>query len=513
MSQISKRLAVAGALGFLLSASPAAANDDLLSKLPPDIARLIHPGTAIEQVIAMALAPIRQYDADGNGLDLNDIDTDAMVKAAQRRAMTISAYLTFDLDGDLKVTEAEIRTVLQRRNVNAQSNDKRQAWIDKEVGVRMDVDTDGDGALSIPEMLAGEDFWDLRREYEPLRRLVEQDPNHDGHLMPAEFEGIMRATFATVDRDGNGVIGPTEYAIYQSALEQAAEAEKYAGCTLPRAAEGETVTLLGMYDADTLPTVTVSGQDSTTSLARVIIEPGSAPLYVVVTAYTSMIWKFEGETSRLKHVAVLGGTSGGKGSWAGMAVLGLTKELVTFMPREVCGSGYDAEGKEGKLMTATIARAAGVAKIDPLYVYSAQAVSLPSGKPTEVHRDKDIIVTGSDTYAANEGESPVMVDGGLSPAYQENWLKKPGGILKIDPKDLIAPGKVEPYQVMPGQDGLRILVEQGTLERTADGYRVVKPLPRWPAGLGGAHSVKFYLPKGMPMPEGSPGHSKVTVEP
>lgn len=43
------------------------------------------------------------------------------------------------------------------------------------------------------------------------------------------------------------------------------------------------------------------------------------------------------------------------------------------------------------------------------------------------------------------------------------------------------------------------------------GYRIIKKM-RFPAGLNGGHSVRFMLAKGVPMPEGSPGHSEVLSE-
>jgi len=77
---------------------------------------------------------------------------------------------------------------------------------------------------------------------------------------------------------------------------------------------------------------------------------------------------------------------------------------------------------------------------------------------------------------------------------------------------VLAPGKVEPYEVLPRQYGLRQLVEQGKLERTEDGYRIVQPIPRFPTGLAGAHRVTFYLPEGMPIPSGDLGHSELILE-
>jgi hypothetical protein len=45
----------------------------------------------------------------------------------------------------------------------------------------------------------------------------------------------------------------------------------------------------------------------------------------------------------------------------------------------------------------------------------------------------------------------------------------------------------------------------------ASEFRIVRKM-RFPAGLSGAHSVRFILARGVPMPDGSPGHSTVISE-
>ena len=107
--------------------------------------------------------------------------------------------------------------------------------------------------------------------------------------------------------------------------------------------------------------------------------------------------------------------------------------------------------------------------------------------------------------------------GGFKLGFAGGWdrgggMSVPLADLQIDPASVVTPGKVEPYVVIPSQDGLRLLVENGTLARTDHGYRLLKPLPRWPAGLAGSHAVTFILPKGIPMPAGSLSHSRVIQE-
>jgi len=89
----------------------------------------------------------------------------------------------------------------------------------------------------------------------------------------------------------------------------------------------------------------------------------------------------------------------------------------------------------------------------------------------------------------------------------------PEGILELDANDVVASSKAENYAVLPNQAGLLQLARAGALTQTEDGHLViVKPIARFPAGLYGAHSVKFILGKGIKMPAGDPGHSEVILE-
>jgi hypothetical protein len=67
--------------------------------------------------------------------------------------------------------------------------------------------------------------------------------------------------------------------------------------------------------------------------------------------------------------------------------------------------------------------------------------------------------------------------------------------------------------VLPQGFGLAQLVASGALEARRDRYfYIARPIPRFPAGLYGAHSVTFVLGTGVPMPAGTPGHSCVVSE-
>src|SRR4029078_7997626 len=68
----------------------------------------------------------------------------------------------------------------------------------------------------------------------------------------------------------------------------------------------EWVFVCGSYEGGAPAPATVSGPDETTRTARVVIEPGSRPLYVVLSAFDSMIWRFEGPTEGVRELVLTG---------------------------------------------------------------------------------------------------------------------------------------------------------------------------------------------------------------
>jgi hypothetical protein len=102
---------------------------------------------------------------------------------------------------------------------------------------------------------------------------------------------------------------------------------------------------------------------------------------------------------------------------------------------------------------------------------------------------------------------------GYDPAtWRDASRFKRGGVVEIDPAAVVAASPAAAYEVLPGQMGLARLVASGELARQNNRFKVVKPIPRFPAGLGGAEAVSFIIAKGVPAPAGSPGHSCVTYE-
>jgi hypothetical protein len=84
--------------------------------------------------------------------------------------------------------------------------------------------------------------------------------------------------------------------------------------------------------------------------------------------------------------------------------------------------------------------------------------------------------------------------------------------VQIDPRDAVSSQPAEAYEVLPQQAGLLQLVNSGALSVNRSGDFLIHKKIRFPGGLHGAHSVKFLLLKGVPVPDGDPGHSDVMSE-
>lgn len=83
----------------------------------------------------------------------------------------------------------------------------------------------------------------------------------------------------------------------------------------------------------------------------------------------------------------------------------------------------------------------------------------------------------------------------------------------VNPRQVVADTRVDPYKVLPCQMGLSQLIGAGAIELTASrAFHIVKPIAHMPPSMGGAHSVKLIVAKGVPVPPGSPVHSCVVLE-
>ena len=275
-----------------------------------------------------------------------------------------------------------------------------------------------------------------------------------------------------------------------SALHPHDGGEAQSACAAPAPAADDMLVFFGGYEGSAISSVSVVGQDRETDAARLIIEEGDTPLYIMAASYEPMIWQIEGATDRVAQFVTARNRNSGD---VGAGVTGLPGERVTFLESGCLRYFYKLNSKGGLTAREKWSDIAGRAPDVMHGSYTINSISLPSGESQKKNEPGfDDIINLESEYSAFD----FKVD----------------GVAKIHPDTVVAPGPVETYEILPSRAGVQQLLATGHLERTKKGLRIVKPFARFPSGLTGAHSVKFILPDGMAMPAGNPGHSAVVRE-
>ena len=287
-------------------------------------------------------------------------------------------------------------------------------------------------------------------------------------------------------------------------------------CSLPRVDARSVLVVLGVYEGDAMSSVALADRDKETSVAELVIEPGDAPLHIVLVSYDNLIWRFSGAVDRVSRVVliaspthpprnvVLPSPAGarrdiqrarpGRAVYAGTT--GLPSDRVTTVAPDACTDYFhDPRSIKAARFAAVVGARAGRRPDVLAGVYSLSAIKLPSA------------------MAAVAPRGGVPAPAGFDRALWRDAVRfNPSGLAQMQPEDVVSSVPVLAYDVLPSQVGLAQLAGDGRIVRLSDGLKIVKPIPRVPAGLNGAHSVTFLLGRGVPLPAGSPGHSCVIRE-
>jgi len=454
----------------LLWAGTATAEELRIS--PETMALVLNAGRlpiSYEELGAQLGRPIRIYDRNGDGLTADELDVADAVMAASLRTQMVMRFLPADLDDDLQVTREEFETV--RRVGDRGVGD----------GSFEEADLNADGIISWEEMST------LRRparnsqKAQLLTTSLEIDPTPDTPFVLADVTILVDAVFAVADGNGDRLIDAGER---RSAFEMNRD-QKSAGksviqrnsdataCTADRPRPSDRVLMLGAYEGVAYATSFIGEPDQPTYAVNVSIEPGDQPLYVIASAYHSIIWQFTGATERVRRVVLAG--------YYGQGVTGISKESVAFLSNETCfRSAYKFEGFGGIVAKRSIERFAGREDVGYAGRYNMFGVALPS------------LTLAANPESGRRFEQPVVT---------------------VDPASVLSATPAAPYAVLPGRAGIAQLLGSGALEQLDEGaYRITKPIPHYPADLGGAQALNFLLGKGIPAPAGSAGHSCVISE-
>jgi len=258
-------------------------------------------------------------------------------------------------------------------------------------------------------------------------------------------------------------------------------------CAMPPPGDEAEVVLFGVYEGQAVSSASVAGMDRRTGVVDIEIEPGATPLYLVMSSYEPMIWRFSGATQRVRRVALStqGRSTAGK-PYAGAT--GLSADQVGFATGVGCMGYFSEPGSfRAQQVAEAVKRYTGRTPTIVGGHYGLVAARLPSGRGADLGQGRR--------------------RGRLAPSDVDALS---GVLVRIDPEQVISAQKVEPYDVLPGQAGLAQLVADGSLRREGgNGFTIVKPIARYPADLNGGHAVVFRLGDGVPRPGGSPGHSCV----
>jgi Ca2+-binding EF-hand superfamily protein len=481
------------------------------------LAQKLAPGQSLYAFQHELKLPFGMHDADQDGT-ITDADRQRNRQRFEtmERMQQVSLMFQADLNSDGVITTEEL-TIFARyqsrflRGEGPESDVRRTEQIRRYVETQMLADTNGDRKIDWDETFAyaKKSHRPSQLDYDaPYRVLLSFDADGDGKTTLKEYSDAMERRFAALDTDGNGMISRGEFDAYwqksgspapKVAEIQPSHDEKLAiECAVPKPARDIKFVLLNGYQPTALSTTAIGSQDQETSTAKVTIEAGVGPLYLVMIAWDRVIWQFEGAVERVKRV-VLAGTGRRDGEDPPLGVTGLAKEVVTFA-KSSCGSFWVNMNKNNLREMQYRTR---------LLLGREPDVFLSSEKISNL-----MLPSGTDSGPSEDDRSRTF------PKLEPNWRSVrdslltyyPGGLLRIDPAAVVGGQVATNYEVLPQQAGLLQLLIDGALVRNDRGDFVVTRQTRFPAGLAGAHAVQFIVPKGVPRPAGDPGHSKVTME-
>lgn len=512
-----------------------------------------------------------QLDANADGtLNQSDIDLHDSIEAIQFRSNNASSVMRFDLDGDGSVTEDEIRAVMRYNSRgmlgaaatnpnNAQSFAEAYRQAETTVQALIASDADKDGKVTYAEAANAP-----RQTPRPNRdntssgrtqQALTLDATSNGSLTLNDFLAAGEALYRKLDSNGDGTVSQQELVDFWRApaspdaamLAQAKEAvlERVpkqgeakprpievkgprqvnagpAGCAMPPLSAKAKLLLLSTYGTEALSSTALGSQDIVVRAGRIVVEAGDDPLYVVIPTYSPVIWQFSGAVGRVERLVMSSSVTGpSRGSGPPPSLVGATgipADRISFLGQSGCfGHFSEIPSSQSVQTVAAIRQAVGRQPDVVTTAYSLIGFSIPSGKTESVRNARE----RARMLGIEKVEGSTRVDGSFSsviarakPSRVRNDLfdTAPGGLLEIDSKSVVSSVPAEPYEVYPQEAGLLQLLDNGTLTKNRSDEYIVQKKTRFPAGLAGGHSVKFVVPRGVPVPEGNPEHSCVVAE-
>ena len=229
----------------------------------------------------------------------------------------------------------------------------------------------------------------------------------------------------------------------------------------------------------------------------VVVNSPAKPVVLMLGAYEPTIWNI-GWSSGTRILAVV--ASG----YHRQVIAGLDKKIPTLISsynnKGACGYFYISETEIQTLNP--LARKIFGRPVDMVFLAKDGTVVVGDPPTPEM-----TLITAKDSPPESyfDKSAPLAGPAGIEDALRKGLLRK---ATQADAEDWInAIEQACPKDIPP-------IASQGSpMPRKssfppADAYVVLQDFT-YPAGLYGAHSVSFIIPKGVPIPKGNPGHSRV----
>jgi hypothetical protein len=468
----------------------------------------------------------QQFDTDGKGITAESLSTVETMIISQRRAGYAGQWLIFDLNGDLRVTREEFEMMNSQRRFggrklsqNAERNLRMANELKKRVDSAFKSDLNGNGfidgiELYEPQHQRERQFGNETSIIEFAKALLRSDRNGDGVLTQPEAFQLAADFLSGADEE---IIATRERKQTNRALGITQE------CPQIDVSKDSQLILFGAYEATSLSNVTVAGQDDVTNGTSVYIEEGTQPLTLFLSSYEHMIWKFSGAVQRISKVVAFGRNGdNGQNDKPAVGVIGIDKSKLQFVNSKSCfGSFYEATSSEGLHAKAAVERMAGRAPNKILGKYAITVLALPSGTGLEAGDERQnlevlkplIEKSAAKFFTVGEKGALVPLDPKDQSGSHDHGLLRfsPFGIMNFNASEVVSEAKVEAYGVYPQHAGLMQLQAEGKITKQSGKWRINEAI-RFPAGLSGALSTSYVLPKGVKLPEGEIGHGCLKYE-
>ena len=396
-------LALAGSV-TLMATSPAwSQQGGVTQTVQQQLLMRIQAGVALERYLESMRIDFVMVDADSDGeITQRDVDLHTVMEGVQARKHAINMVMRYDLDGDGLVTEDEIRRSMTydlRAQIGlATANKLNQPQLPDAVAKQIDnmvrtivaLDTDKDGKVSLAEAakygapgMQGRGTNGLAAR---ARQLLTIDGASKAVLTLAEYQAAGEALFRQIDTDKDGAVSQQELADYATRGERV-------GCEMPAASDKAKVVLLSSYETEALSSVTLGSQDNVVHAGRVVVEPGSEPLYLVIASYSPTIWQFSGAVERVERLVMTssrtGPNSGEPNQRSLVGATGVAQEKVSFFSKSNCLIYFYETPSSGSLQTVSAIRAgAGKAPETVAAKYSIAGFNVPSGAIESVREQR-----------------------------------------------------------------------------------------------------------------------------